>query len=67
VDVEFNQEYPGEDFATNQDAFAENTRVEHPSFGTGTVTNRRGDVVDIRFDSGERKSFALSIAPLKPL
>ncbi len=45
----------------------EGARVEHPSFGAGTVLSRRGDVVDIRFDAGQKKTFALSIAPLKAL
>ncbi|TSC78707.1 MAG: DNA helicase II / ATP-dependent DNA helicase PcrA [Candidatus Peregrinibacteria bacterium Gr01-1014_25] len=40
-------------------------RIRHPSFGEGTVLSRRGDVVDIRFDSGTKKTFALSIAPLQ--
>ncbi|PIR48522.1 ATP-dependent DNA helicase PcrA [Candidatus Peregrinibacteria bacterium CG10_big_fil_rev_8_21_14_0_10_55_24] len=67
ISVEFNQDFDTENLDVNQDAFGPNTRVSHPSFGTGTVLNRRGDIVDIRFDSGERKSFALSIAPLSPL
>ncbi|MBU0767051.1 UvrD-helicase domain-containing protein [Patescibacteria group bacterium] len=67
LDIEFNQDFEADDLDTNQDAFAENTRVSHPTFGTGTVLSKRGDVVDIRFDSGERKSFALSIAPLRPI
>ncbi|MCF7844612.1 MAG: UvrD-helicase domain-containing protein [Kiritimatiellales bacterium] len=67
LDVEFNQDYESDDLDTNQDAFADNTRISHPTFGTGTVMSKRGDIVDIRFDSGERKSFALSIAPLQPL
>jgi len=67
VNIEFNQEYPDDEQDFNQDAFEENSRVQHPAFGAGTVIGKRGDIVDIRFDSGERKSFALSIAPLKPL
>ena len=63
--VEFNQDLSFED--ANQEQMTEGTRVEHPSFGKGTVTNVRGGVVDIRFDSGVVKSFALSIAPLKIL
>jgi len=67
VNVEFSQEPTEGDLDINQDAFGENTRIQHPVFGTGTVVNKRGDIVDIRFDSGDRKSFALSIAPLRPL
>lgn len=39
-------------------------RVYHPSFGEGRVTARRGETVDIAFESGTKKSFSLSIAPL---
>ncbi|MBU2260014.1 UvrD-helicase domain-containing protein [Patescibacteria group bacterium] len=67
LDVEFNQDFEEDELDTNQEAYEENTRIAHPVFGTGTVLSRRGDIVDIRFDSGERKSFALSIAPLKPI
>jgi DNA helicase-2/ATP-dependent DNA helicase PcrA len=58
---------------SNDDAMQEGgeidvqSRVEHPVFGKGTVASKRGDVVDIRFDNGQKKTFALSIAPLKLL
>lgn len=65
--VEFNQDaLARDDF--NQDSgddLAEGSRIRHPVFGEGTVTGRRGDVVDVKFDSGEKKRFALSIAPLE--
>ncbi|MDD5470133.1 MAG: UvrD-helicase domain-containing protein [Candidatus Peribacteraceae bacterium] len=61
--IEFNQDISFED-DTNQETLAEGTRIRHPSFGTGTILSKRGDVVTIQFDSGERKNFALSIAPL---
>ncbi|MDD5469988.1 MAG: hypothetical protein PHO92_04300, partial [Candidatus Peribacteraceae bacterium] len=61
--IEFNQDISFEDDA-NQETLAEGTRIRHPSFGTGTILSKRGDVVTIQFDSGERKNFALSIAPL---
>ncbi|MDD5623965.1 MAG: UvrD-helicase domain-containing protein [Candidatus Peribacteraceae bacterium] len=64
--LEFNQDIDLGDDA-NQEEFAEGLRVQHPSFGDGTVTARRGGVVEVQFDSGQKKSFALSIAPLKPL
>ncbi|MDD5751028.1 MAG: UvrD-helicase domain-containing protein [Candidatus Peribacteraceae bacterium] len=63
--VEFNQDISFED--DNQEQLAEGTRVSHPAFGTGTVTGVRGGVVDIQFDTGVKKSFAISIAPLKIL
>ncbi len=61
-DPEFNQDigFDGE----NQETIAEGARVRHPAFGAGTVLTRRGDVATIQFDSGDRKTFALSIAPL---
>ena len=67
-EVEFNQDLSFTvDTEVNQDAFSDGSRVEHAAFGQGTVLSKRGDVVDVRFDSGVRKSFALSIAPLRPL
>ena len=68
VDLEFNQDTDLSD-DLNQDVpdndFTEGARVTHPHFGEGIVTTRRGDIVEIKFDSGKKKSFALSIAPLK--
>ncbi len=66
---DFNQDTTSDD--ANQDGdqieIESGTRVRHPSFGDGTVTARRGDVVTIEFDNGTMKSFALSIAPLRVL
>ena len=69
VSIEFNQDVSyGEDtFSQDESAFLEGSRISHPTFGTGTIVARRGDIADIRFDSGEKKSFALSIAPLKAI
>ncbi len=61
VEIEFNQDV---DFGPEGDPDV-GTRVEHPVFGKGTILTKRGDVVDIRFDNGQKKTFALSIAPLK--
>jgi len=63
--MEFNQDVTLDD--ASQEPMTEGTRVEHPKFGQGTVAAVRGGVADIAFDSGIRKSFALSIAPLKIL
>lgn len=65
VSVEFNQD-GGADEAS-QDPFEKGVRIAHPVFGEGIITARRGDVVEVKFDSGQKKSFALSIAPLKVL
>lgn len=59
----------------NEDAWLEDCRedieagrrIEHRSLGCGTVTRRSGDIVDIRFDTGVTKRFALGIAPIRPL
>jgi len=68
IDIEFNQDLDFEDDETSQDTeLSEGSRVDHPVFGHGTVTERRGDIAAVRFDSGQTKNFALSIAPLKPL
>ncbi|MDB4979045.1 MAG: ATP-dependent helicase PcrA [Candidatus Peribacteria bacterium] len=62
--VEFNQDFSTDD-DTNQDIFAEGSRVLHPSFGQGNIISKRGDIVNVQFDNGPVKTFALSIAPLK--
>ncbi len=49
------------------DAIADGSRVLHKVFGLGTVERRLGDIVEIRFDSGNTKKLALSIAPLQLL
>ena len=65
LEIEFNQDLTfTEESEVNQDAFGEGSRISHPTFGTGTILGRRGDIVEIRFDNGAKKSFALSIAPL---
>ena len=64
-DMEFNQDisFQGE---MNQDTdLQEGSRIEHPVFGQGTVIALRGDIAEVEFDSGQKKNFALSIAPLK--
>ena len=65
--VEFNQDaLARDDFNQDRsDDLAEGSRIRHPVFGEGTITGKRGDVVDVQFDSGEKKRFALSIAPLE--
>ncbi len=64
VDAEFNQDVPTAD-DVNQDVFGQGTRIRHPSFGEGKIVSKRGDIVTIQFDSGKKKDFALSIAPLE--
>ncbi|MSR87385.1 hypothetical protein EXS70_04425 [Candidatus Peribacteria bacterium] len=68
VSAEFNQDLNFSD-DTNQDASTMDTgtRVRHPAFGEGTILSKRGDVVTIQFDGGQKKTFALSIAPLQVL
>ncbi|MEI8229798.1 MAG: UvrD-helicase domain-containing protein [Candidatus Peregrinibacteria bacterium] len=64
--IQFNQDLNfGEE--ASQETVEEGSRVEHAVFGQGTVTAVRGGVADIEFDNGKKKSFALSIAPLKIL
>lgn len=67
VSIEFNQDVDLGDSDSQDREIDTGSRVEHPTFGKGTVMTKRGDVVEIRFDSGQRKTFALSIAPLKVL
>ncbi len=69
LNVEFNQDADFTDDA-NQDTSSDidqGTRVRHPVFGEGTILSKRGDVVTIQFDKGQKKTFALSIAPLQVL
>jgi DNA helicase II / ATP-dependent DNA helicase PcrA len=62
--LEFNQDL-GSDTESQDGDIDTGSRVEHPTFGKGTVIGKRGDVVDVKFDNGQKKTFALSIAPLK--
>lgn len=63
----FNQDAGGDEGSQEEGGIDVQSRVEHPVFGKGTVKAKRGDVVDIAFDNGQKKTFALSIAPLKLL
>jgi DNA helicase-2/ATP-dependent DNA helicase PcrA len=67
VNVEFNQDlsFAAED--ENQETLEIGARVSHPTFGEGTVTDMRGDIATVRFDSGKEKVLALNIAPLRRL
>ena len=66
ISVEFNQDLAFDDTESqDQDAYGKGARIEHPSFGKGTILGRRGGIVDVLFDDGKKRSFALSIAPLK--
>lgn len=68
MNAEFNQDLNfAEDANQDQPGLDKGTRVRHPSFGEGTILTRRGDVVTIQFDGGQKKTFALSIAPLQML
>lgn len=66
VSIEFNQDIGFDDSGSQEQKELDvGARVEHPTFGKGTVMTKRGDIAEIRFDSGQKKTFALSIAPLK--
>ena len=69
LDMEFNQDlsFEKEEDVNQESDFTEGCRVLHPAFGKGTIVARRGDIAEVEFDSGQKKNFALSIAPLKPL
>ncbi|TSC59780.1 MAG: DNA helicase II / ATP-dependent DNA helicase PcrA, partial [Candidatus Peregrinibacteria bacterium Greene0416_62] len=67
VNVEFNQDLSFASENENQDGFDIGNRVHHPIFGAGTVTALRGDIATVWFDSGQEKTLALSIAPLKKI
>jgi DNA helicase-2/ATP-dependent DNA helicase PcrA len=61
IEIEFNQDV---DFGSEKEPDI-GSRVQHPVFGKGTIRTKRGDIVEIQFDGGQKKTFALSIAPLK--
>lgn len=68
LNAEFNQDMSfGDDVNQDSAGMDQGARVRHPAFGEGAVVSRRGDVVVIQFDSGQKKTFALSIAPLQVL
>jgi DNA helicase II / ATP-dependent DNA helicase PcrA len=68
VSIEFNQDIGFDDSGSQESKELDvGTRVEHPTFGKGTVVTKRGDIAEIKFDSGQKKTFALSIAPLKAI
>lgn len=65
LSMEFNQDFGGDDMDQSpREGIVVGAKVRHPSFGTGKVTSKRGDIVEVAFSSGEKKTFALSIAPL---
>lgn len=65
VAIEFNQDIAFDEAESQDKEVHVGSRVEHHTFGKGTVKTMRGDIADILFDSGQKKTFALSIAPLK--
>lgn len=67
VELEFNQDMGSDDAKEPEmrGEIGEGTQVKHPTFGIGVVKARRGDIVDIIFKGGVKKTFALSIAPLQ--
>lgn len=68
ISIEFDQDTDFSSQDVNQDnELAVGARVEHQTFGKGTITAVRGDVVEISFDMGQKKTLATSIAPLKLL
>ncbi len=67
---EFSQEAPEGD--ANQDWLGHieeeidaGTKIEHRTLGLGTVLQKSGDIVEVKFDSGLTKRLALGIAPIK--
>jgi DNA helicase-2/ATP-dependent DNA helicase PcrA len=69
MEAEFNQDisFVHDENQDVQGELAVGSRVRHATFGEGTVTGKRGDIVTIQFDSGKSKNLALSIAPLQIL
>ena len=64
IDIEFNQDTNFDSDMDQDVQFTEGSRVQHPTFGKGTVIAVRGDIIDIKFDRIGRRTLAMSIAPL---
>jgi len=69
---EFSQEVDTEDLnqdwmSDTEEEIEEHTRIDHRTLGAGTVLSRKGDILEVRFDSGQTKKLALGIAPIKVL
>lgn len=70
ITIEFNQDIGSEDTGNQDESIdsshiEEGTRIEHPTFGRGTVTKKRGEIVEVLFENGTKKTLALSIAPIR--
>ncbi len=62
---EFNQESENDWLEHVEELIHEGTRIEHRTLGFGTVLQRSGDIVEVRFDAGSLKKLALGVAPIK--
>ncbi len=50
-----------------EEELAEGMRIAHRTLGEGIVVSRSGDIIDVRFDTGQTKKLAMGIAPIKIL
>ncbi len=65
---DFNQDTDDETFLEHvEEELAEGMRIGHKSLGEGLVLSRSGDIIEVKFDSGQTKRLAIGIAPIKIL
>jgi DNA helicase-2/ATP-dependent DNA helicase PcrA len=61
----FDQSPWGDDMNQDHETDLEpGTRINHPTFGTGTIKSVRGDILEVEFESGKTKHLASNIAPI---
>jgi DNA helicase-2/ATP-dependent DNA helicase PcrA len=67
-DFYFDQESSDEqsEYQEKTDLYQTGSRVSHQTYGIGTIVERKGDIITVRFDSirAGSKKFAINIAPL---
>ncbi len=66
---DFNQDSEDtEDFLEHvEEELSAGMRIGHKTLGEGLVLGRSGDIIEVRFDSGQTKRLAIGIAPIRIL
>ncbi len=66
---DFNQDSEdNEDFLEHvEEELSAGMRIGHKTLGEGLVLGRSGDIIEVRFDSGQTKRLAIGIAPIRIL
>lgn len=64
---DFNQDTDDSFLEHVEEELAEGMRIGHKMLGEGFVMSRSGDIIEVRFDSGQTKRLAIGIAPIRIL